>query len=200
MMTVRQIQRLWDVREYGRLYRMLSSGRAEGRFRFEGEDRAALAAAFAIIRLDELAQPQVPLYGRLVRALLAEQEADGGWGDAPTTALCIRALACGRGHGLAIQRAAAYLALLQKEEGIWPAVPIRRMPSDGHVSAFVLSQLIDQPDFRQAVRLDSALAWFDQNRGRLDDETRILWDRANLRSGPRPRPARFTQPSLSRVA
>src|SRR5687768_14334307 len=105
MITVRQIERTWNAKEYDRLVRELLGGRPEARYRFEMElTRAPLAAALAVIRLDELAQGYVPLYSRLVRALLSTQEADGGWGDPATTALCCRALACGNGNGLAIDR------------------------------------------------------------------------------------------------
>ena len=81
-----------------------------------------------IIRLDELCQSASSLYPELVRALLAEQESDGGWHDPMTTALCLRALLCGRGGGLAIERGLAFLANLQKPQGLWPKAPIRRTP------------------------------------------------------------------------
>jgi hypothetical protein len=75
---------------------------------------------------------------------------------------------------------------LQKPEGIWPAVPVRRLPADPYVSAFVLSQVGDQPRFREVVRFEEALRWFEDHSYRLDEETKALWARAQLRCGGRP--------------
>jgi hypothetical protein len=181
MTTVRQIERYWTAREFTKLFHSLLAPRPEAKFRLEVEVRPALAAAIGVIRLDELAQSHAPLYTRLVRAILAAQEADGGWGDPVTTALCLRALMCGRGEGVAVERGLAYLANLQKAEGIWPALPLRRMPADPHVSAFLLAQLGDSPGFRAAMRFDQAVQWFRTHVEELDRETAGLWDRAALR-------------------
>jgi hypothetical protein len=187
MTTVRQIERDWNARNYEKLFRELTAARPEAKFCFEFEGgRATPAAAMGIIRLAELSQSFVPLYAKLVRAVLAAQDArDGGWGDVVVTALCCRALLADRGHGVALDRGLAYLADLQKPEGIWPAVPVRRLPEDPYVSAFVLSQLADQPRFRDAIRFDSALEWFERHTCRLDDETKALWERASLKCGSR---------------
>src|SRR6185437_9073209 len=133
------------------------------------------------VRLDELDQSHVKLYSKLIKTLVAAQETDGGWGDLITTALCLRALLCGEGNGVAIERGLAYLAGLQKSEGIWPNIPIRRMPADAYVSVLVLYQLGDQPAFRQAVRLADAGHWFALHDQSLDDETRALWNRVRIR-------------------
>src|SRR5438309_208963 len=82
-----------------------------------------------------------------------------------------RALLCGRGDGIAIDRGMEYLANLQKDEGIWPAQPLRRMPADAHVSAFILSQLGDHPTFAESVRLSDALDWFAGHEDEVDAET-----------------------------
>src|SRR5437764_9870979 len=95
----------------------------------------------AIIRLDELNQSYVPLCAKLIRSLIATQQKDGGWGDLMATALAIRALSCCRGQGLAIQQGLVHLANLQKSDGAWPKVPLRRLSADGFVSAFILLQL-----------------------------------------------------------
>src|SRR3712207_5518067 len=110
MTTVRQIERYWTAKEYARLFRDLVAARPEAQFRLEVEVRAPLAAAMAVIRMDELAQSHTPLYTRLVRFLLSTQESDGGWGDPVTTALCLRALLCGQGKGMALERGVTYLA------------------------------------------------------------------------------------------
>ena len=188
MMTVRQIERHWEARAYQRLFTDVVSIRAEAALNL-GIDaaRPVCAAAMAIIRLDELDQSNVRLYSKLVRAVLAAQETDGGWGEVVTTAICIRALLCGDGNGLAIERGLRFLAELQKAEGIWPNVPIRRMPADPYVSALVLYQLGNHARFRQTVRLADAVHWFSANEGWLDSDTRDLWRRARLRCRfPRP--------------
>ena len=182
MTTVRQIERAWTARTYEKLFRELVAARPEAAFRFEVEQgRAIPTAAMALIRLDELSQSHVPLYGKLLRAVIAGQEKDGGWGDAMTTALCCRALLCSGGDGVAIDRGLQYLSNLQKDEGVWPAVPLRRMPADGYASAFVLYELGDNARFREAVRFEDAVSWFEQNEPGLDPETARLWSRARHR-------------------
>jgi hypothetical protein len=182
MITVRQIERAWSARTYEKLFLELSFGRAESVFRLDRDAaRACPAAAMSVIRLDELSQSHVPLCGKLLRAILAAQDTDGGWGDAMTTALCVRALSCSQGDGVAIQRGLAYLSNLQKAEGIWPAVPLRRMPADALVSAFVLYELAGFDRFREAVRFEAAVHWFEQNEPKLDAQSQDLWRRARHR-------------------
>jgi hypothetical protein len=184
MITVRQMERLWQAKSYERLFRELLAARPEASLRMQLElGRSIPTAALAIIRLDELSQGYVPLYSQLVRTVLNDQHADGGWGDPMTTAICLRALMCGQGHGVAIDRGLHYLANMQKPEGIWPNVPIRRMPADPYVSAFILLQLGDKPAFRQAVRFFDALNWFEANESGLDPDARRMWDRASTRCG-----------------
>jgi hypothetical protein len=183
MLTLRRIDRYWTRRQYDKLFAALVENRPEASFPFDLTDgRCTPAAAIALIRLDELTLSHVPLYGRLVRALLASQSVnDGGWRDVVVTALCLRALLVGRGNGAAIDMGLRYLADLQKAEGIWPSVPIRRLPADAAASAFVLYQLGDQPAFREAVRFADAVAWFDAHAPGLDADARRWWDSARLR-------------------
>lgn len=183
MITIRQIERDWNARQYEKMFRELTAFRPEATFHFNFESgRATPAAAMALIRLEELCQSHVPLYAKLVRAVLAAQDArDGGWGDPVVTALCLRALTANRGNGVAVDRGIAYLAELQKPEGIWPAVPVRRLPEDPYTSAFILYELGDNPRFRDGVRLADAVAWFERHTDQLDEETRALWERASLR-------------------
>ena len=182
MITIRQIERAWTARTYEKLFRELVAARPEAAFRFEVEQgRAIPTAAMALIRLEELSQSHVPLYDKLLRAVLAGQEKDGGWGDAMTTALCLRALLSCNGAGVAVERGLEYLANLQKPEGAWPAVPLRRMPADGYASAFVLYELGDNPRFREAVQFIEAVEWFELNEPSLDPEAARLWSRARHR-------------------
>ena len=182
MMTVRQIERHWEAKAYGKLFIELCAARPESSLSLGIDAEAALpAAALAVIRLDELEQGYARLYSALVKAILRGQQPDGGWGDLVTSALCLRALLCGKGNGLAIERAMTYFVDLQKSEGIWPNVPIRRMPADAYLSALVLYELGDQPRFRQRVRVADAVNWFATHQSSLDDETRALWQRAKVR-------------------
>jgi len=182
MITVRQIERHWKAKAYDKLMGDLLVARPEASLRLGIDLNAPLpAAALALIRLDELTQSHVKLYSTLLRKVLGAQEADGGWGDLVTTALCLRALMCGNGSGVAIERGLKYLADLQKSEGIWPNVPIRRMPADPYVSVLILYQLADQPRFRNAVRLADAVEWFAANEDSLDCDTRNLWNRTRSR-------------------
>jgi hypothetical protein len=182
MTTVRQIERLWNSRSYERICRDLLANRPESSLRLEIElSPRAAAAAIALIRLDELNQSHAPLCSQLIKSLISYQLPDGSWEDPMTTALCLRALLLGQGAGFAIERALLYFAHLQKAEGIWPNVPLRRMPADPYVSAFILYQLGPSTPFRSAVRFLDALQWFEQNEPNLDPESRRLWDRASLR-------------------
>ena len=183
MVTVRQMEREWEARRYEKLLGALTAARPEEAFAFDAAGgRAIPAAAMALVRLDELNQSHVPLYGRLVRALLAAQSAtDGGWGDPAVTALCLRALMANRGNGVAVERGLDYLADLQKDDGLWPAGPIRRMAADPATTAFLLYQLGDKPAFRGAVRFDEALDWFESRGKRLDRDARDWWELARMK-------------------
>jgi len=182
MQTTRQLDRFWNARQYDRLVRELLTARIESSPRLVAElAHPVPAAAMALIRLDELNQGVHPLNEKLIRTIIAAQEGDGGWGDLLVTALCVRALLCSRGQGVAIDRGIAWLANLQKAQGAWPAFPIRRTAEDPFVSAFILFHLADQPAFRVAVRLDDAVTWLAQNEPTFDPESRRLWQRATLR-------------------
>jgi hypothetical protein len=181
MMTMRQIERFWSAKSYARLSQELLAARQEAEFQLEGVDRPCFVAALAMIRMDELSQSYVPLFSALVRVVVGAQERDGGWGDPATTSLCVRALLVDRGEGVAIDAGLRYLANLQKEEGIWPSGPLRRMPADPAASLFVLYQLGDNARFRQAVRFADATAWFKRNESTLSQECRNLFRWAGLR-------------------
>jgi hypothetical protein len=185
MMTVRQIERLWTARSYEKLAEVLLRNRWEGAFGQRVRSVSAIvAAALALIRLDELGQSDAPVFAKLVRTLLATQECDGGWGDVTATAWALRALLIDGGGGAAVDRGMAYLAGLQKSEGIWPNIPIRRTPADPFVSAFILFLLGDSGEFRRRVRFADAMEWFGVNSGRLDVDGRAMWQRAQLRCRP----------------
>jgi len=144
MMTVRHIERLWKDQRFDRLIDELVTGRAEGVAGIRPLLQGPLAAAaLAVIRMGELHQAHQPLAARLVRFLLASQELDGRFGDTATSALTLRALAASQGAGPAIASALKFLETLQRDDGEWPAEPLRRMPGDPAVTAFVIRQIAE---------------------------------------------------------
>ena len=183
MITVRHIERLFEDHQHRRLYRELIAGRPEATFALEPVlARAVPIAALGMIRLDELSQSHTGLYRRLLNVVLTAQQADGGWTDPMTTALCLRALLSGGGKGgAAVERGLAYLAALQQPKGTWPREPLRRMPLDAFATSFILMQLGDREPFRRAVNFDDATAWFAANERAVDPETRRLWSHAAVR-------------------
>ena len=83
MITVRQLERLWQEKAYARMSALLLEMRPESSLRLAQElARPTALAALAIIRLDELAQSHSGFCSRMIRSLLAAQEMDGGFGDA----------------------------------------------------------------------------------------------------------------------
>jgi hypothetical protein len=183
MQTIRQIEKLWDTRKYSRLLHDLVAYRLESCVEAELiEHASANAAALALIRLDEMYRPDAQICIRLTLTLIAMQEKDGGWGDAITTALVLRALMLSDGEGETVERGLAYLANLQQPGGAWPRVALRRMPADGAVSAFVMLQLADKEQFRSAVDFQSAVAWFASNAQNEDAAVKGLWSMAKLRA------------------
>ena len=182
MITIRQIERLFAAQQWGRLQRELMGNRPEASSAFDAAlARVVPVAAMGLIRMDELGQGHHPLYRRLLNVVLTSQETDGGWSDPLTTALCLRALLAGNGQGGAIHGGLTYLAALQKTEGIWPKEPIRRMPEDAMVSAFVLFELGEFAAFRSGVRFADAIAWFVSRAKELDAEAARLWMHARTR-------------------
>ncbi len=185
MITIRQIERLWEAKRFRRLMRDCTAARPEASLRLETDlaNRPA-AAAMAVVRLAELNCRTAPIFDHLAASVRAGQEADGGWGDAPTTALCLRALTVAGDPGGAAGRGVTFLRNLQRDDGLWPAGPVRRMSGDPYLTAFTLLHLTADARLRDAcgdVRLDAAANWLDFNPGRLDAETRRLWGRVGVR-------------------
>jgi hypothetical protein len=182
MITTRQIERLFSDQQPRRLYRELIAGRPEAIFALEPVlARPVPLAALGIVRLDELNQSHGALYRRVLNVVLLAQQSDGGWGDPMTTAICLRALLSGGGHGQAIERGLMNLAHLQQPHGAWPREPLRRMPTDEFASAFILLQLGDRQPFRRSVRFQDACAYFTTNSSTMDPEARRLWTHAAVR-------------------
>lgn len=185
MLTVRHMEKRWQAKQYSRLLDELISPRVESLLSGELAATATLAAAaLGLVRLEEMDQSHTAICPRLIRTILAHQQADGGWGDVSISALCLRALCLNQGNGESVQRGMGYLATLQQPEGIWPKIPLRRMPADALVSAFTLLELGDNEQFRAAVQFDSAVSWFEMHEPMLEDAARTLWSHARIRTVP----------------
>jgi len=196
MITARQIDRLFHGKDYSRLLHDLTSHRADALVRWDARaSRHTLAAAMSAIRLDELNFAGHPLSGKMIQVVLSAQEADGGWGDPLTTALCLRALLGGRGDGVAVERGLAYLANLQQEGGSFPAGPFRRMAADGHATATVVYLLAEHPAAWAVVDLGGAADWLDANPDAQDVATRVIARHALTRCRRAPVPTQPTRPA-----
>ncbi|HEX8523305.1 MAG TPA: hypothetical protein VF669_13695 [Tepidisphaeraceae bacterium] len=202
MITIRQIERLFSAQQWPQLFAHLTAGRPEfshlpaqllptpAKQHKSSEDSSRTRtlptqvvpiAALAMIRLEELTQSNHPFFRRLLNVVLTSQQSDGGWGDPVTTALCLRALLSSNGQGASISGGLAYLAGLQKTEGIWPKEPIRRLPADAFTSAFILHQVGEYEAFQTSIRFDDALLWFATHERQLDEPTQRLWRHARTR-------------------
>lgn len=184
MTTTKQIERLWDERAYPRLARLILESRCDIDPGLVGRiaRSTVAAAALAVIRLDELAQNARPIAQRLVRALIAMQQPDGGWGDVAVSVLAIRALRCACGDGAVIARGVRWLAELQKDEGAWPAEPIRRLSADPATTAFVLQHLAADPLLAAEARLVDAVDWLETHHDQADSLTHAHVARALVRA------------------
>ena len=194
MITVRQLERLWQEKAFARMSGLLLEMRAESSLRLAQElARNVPVAALAIIRLDELSQAHTPFCARMIRTILAAQDPDGGFGDALTTAICLRALSCCNGHGLAIERGMKYVATLQKDDGSWPRIPLRRFGGDAFVTALVLYHLGENEKFIEATRAEAALDWLSAQEPELDPETARVFRLVRTRLAQAP----LREPSFS---
>lgn len=182
MLTVRHLEREWNAGAYGRLMRELLAARGESSLKLLADlSKPIPAAAMLMIRLDELGQAHAPVFSKLLRTVLAAQHADGGWTDPIITALVLRALRLGNGAGQAVDRGLGYLVALQKDDGLWPAEPLRRMASDAFASVWILFHLSADPAFRRQVQYDDALAALELLEPFMTFDAKRLWTRVNRR-------------------
>jgi hypothetical protein len=85
------------------------------------------------------------------------------------------------GNGDEIHRGLGYLAALQRSDGAWPRIPIRRTPGDALVTALVLQQLGADERFRGQIRFNEAIAWMETEESSMDPEVRRLWESVRRR-------------------
>ena len=59
--------------------------------------------------------------------------------------------------------------------------PVRRTDADALASAWILFHVGAHTEFREAIRFNDAIAWFEANAHLIDSDARRLWDRAKSR-------------------
>jgi len=192
------MERLWNARSFEKLLRDMLANRVDAMFALEAEMNIAPAAvAAAIVRMDELGQAHLPLASTFIKFLITVQQEDGGWGDVATTALCIKALMTGGGQGSSVDRGLAFLKNLQKSDGLWPRIPIRRADGDPAATAFVLQQLGNDERFHTTVDVAMATRWHEVNRTTLEPITQRAWERAMMRCRSVSRTSRLRTPNAT---
>jgi hypothetical protein len=196
MITVRQIERLFQARDYKRLMVQCAAGRVEhnppagGAIGHDrqvdfgdgcGSTLPAVASAVAVLRLDELNQGHAPVVRSLLAEVLRLQRPDGSWGDPVSTVLCWRALVRGGVQPARAELAIDWLASHQREDGGWASGASSRMPSDLPTTAIVLLHLASEISGHDRVRLDEARELLGRWEIDLDDPHRRLARTARLK-------------------
>ena len=87
----------------------------------------------------------------------------------------------------------SYLGTLQKEDGSWPRIPLRRFPGDAFTTALILYHLGENEAFIHATRALAAFDWLAAHELELDTQTRRLLGTLRLRLGQAP----LAEPSFS---
>jgi hypothetical protein len=153
-------------------------------------DSPVPALALALRRVIELTYGPTPLSRRMLQALLQAQQPDGSFDADPLATACAaaalgRVLADQRGTAdtevvEARHRALASLAQHQQPDGLFAGPSDRTTQDRAMTSAFILSLLAGDAEFRAAVRLADLLDWFEEHSRRLDRDTEQLWQLARL--------------------
>lgn len=187
MLTHRQIDRLWEQQDYRRLFTGLSIGRSEFPAEVVSElaDHPVATAALAAMRLCELNQLNAPVFARLINFVITQRGQDLMWGSTMLTALCLRALAgCSslpqHTGETDFRESSEELARLQKDDGSFPAEPVRRLVGDPATTAFIVAVLGDEEPFADLFQLNDALQWLACN---APSTLRTLVNVAGLRVG-----------------
>jgi hypothetical protein len=207
MLSVYQIQRYFHARHFDPLLRGVVPIGLELplplQIRLSGQPGAVLA--LSLRRVLELTYGPTALSRELTAALLNLQNADGSFGDADgrdqpagdplATAAAVAALtALGREHAstpnpeaaVARERAIVALAHHQADEGLFHCPADRTDEDRALTSAFILTLLGGDDDFRHAVRYADLLNWFDDHAQHLDGSACLLWRLAQVDAAPVP--------------
>jgi len=166
--------------------------------------------ALALRRLVELTYGPTALSRQLVDRLLDQQQPDGSFSggtrepggtggtggggqacgvDVLATATALAALSrVVREHPAsatpalraALARGFVALAGLQDCDGLFTASADRSLADRAMTTAFIMSLLASDQNFRGTVRVFEAYRWFEQRDGQLDRHTQHLWDLASV--------------------
>jgi len=190
MLSVYQIERHFRSRHIDTLLRGVSPLGMELPLplmvRLSAEPVAVIA--LALRRVLELTYGPTPLSRELIAYLLEHQNNDGSFGDGTTgnvngpgdplaTAAVVAALtALAREHAntphpeaaLARERAIAALANSQADSGLFSSAADRTTEDTTLNSAFILSLLAGDEEFRQSVRFADLLTWFEEHVDEVD--------------------------------
>jgi hypothetical protein len=164
MLTSKQIERLWQQHDFRKLVVMLTAGRAEFPADVVAEfaEHPVAAASLAIIRLNELHQARSPVVQRLIEFIIGQRDPDLLWGNLTLSCVAIRALLANSTTITQAQRSLAVMAPMQKEDGSFPAQPIRRLSGDPATTALVVALLGNDESFVAAVDINNALVWLSR--------------------------------------
>lgn len=207
MLSVYQIERYFHARHFDPLLRGVVPIGLDLplplQVRLSGQPAAVIA--LALRRVLELTYGPTPLSRELTSSLLAQQNNDGTFGEAEgtsggtsggdplATAAAIAALtALGREHAstpnpeaaVARERAIVALANHQADDGLFQYAADRTDEDRALTSAFILTLLGGEDDFRHAVRYADLLNWFDDHAERLDGNANLLWRLARVDATP----------------
>lgn len=162
----------------------------------------AAVIALALRRVIEVTYGPTALSRELTAALLDRQNGDGSFGDGAkdgglavgdplATAAAVAGLtALGREHSntpnpeaaLARERAIAALAHFQVDSGLFACGADRTDDDRALATAFILTLLAGDEDFRHAVRYADLMTWFDEHADQLDGGVGRLWQFARIES------------------
>lgn len=166
MTSVRQIDGLWSEGRTRQLVTELTRFRPD--FPASMIDSVSsspvVAAALAMVRLQELDQTLLASYEGLKRKLLASQAADGSFGSIPITVLACRALLAEPTGAEALRKGLEYLGLIQREDGGFPVDELRRLPSDLLATALCIYHLSRDDRAKRALRFEAAGRWLADHR------------------------------------
>jgi hypothetical protein len=187
VLTVNNIQKLFDAKAYGRLLNAVAGNGLELP-RALGARLARVpagAVALGLRRVVELTYHPTDLSGRMAQFLIATQDRDGSFERDPVvTAMAAAAW----GRMLAEQPAGATpqivaakehalgaLALMQQDDGLFDTSADWTCADRALTGAFVFYTLADDEAFGKAVNIAALWRWFEQRHRTLERDTERLW-------------------------
>jgi hypothetical protein len=213
MLSVTQIQKLFNSRDHARMITSLADNGAALPLPLQARlTQPAATAGLGLRRLTELTYGPTSLSRDMIDALLESQLSDGSFpGQVDHDPLTTAAAAAGLAATLreqkpgsnpdprtaqALEHALASLAGMQDAEGLFRHSDDRTEQDRALTSAFVLFLLARLPGFRENCRFADLMTWFDERADRFDEDTAQLYHMASL-DDPARHPA---SPALNAIA